>query len=314
MDRVQIKEKAKSLLSKNYGGCIIASLVASLLGGGGNSAPSFNLSSNINSETMSDSSQAFLNIPAEEMLIYIVLIIIGSILLITFLSAIGCVIHAFLGYQMRVGSCRYFLKYRKDNPTGIEELFNSYKDKTFLNVAKVAVVKNISISLWSLLFIIPGIIKSYEYAAVDYILAVNPTMNRKRAFELSKKIMNGHKAELFELNFSFLGWHLLSALTLGILEIVYVGPYYRIAETEFFAFVREDAIGRGIISANDIPDYSYFIAPNTVYQNPALNQNSFSQENNVAINGVSMYNTAQNINPTITQGTSQETSNTSSIT
>ena len=170
----------------------------------------------------------------------------------------------------------YFLKYRKNHPVEIGEIFKCYSDKTFLNIAKVTFIKDIQIFLWSLLCVIPGIIKMYEYYAVPYILAVNPTMDYKRALDLSKKIMNGHKLELFELGISFMGWYLLSAFTCGILAIVYVSPYYLIAETEFFAYVRENAIFNGIISPDDIPDYNEYV-PQNMYGYGAPNGNYYQQ-------------------------------------
>ena len=79
--------------------------------------------------------------------------------------------------------------------------------------------------LWTLLLVIPGIVKSYSYFMAPYILANHPNVTATEALRLSKRIMHGHKLEVFVASLSFIGWIFLSALTLGILYIVYVGSY-----------------------------------------------------------------------------------------
>ena len=80
-------------------------------------------------------------------------------------------------------------------------------------------VKEISIFLWSILLIVPGIIKSYEYYMIPYIIADNPNIKRKRAFEISKQMMKGQKWKTFIFELSFILWNILSSLTFGIVGI-----------------------------------------------------------------------------------------------
>ena len=280
MNRVQIKETAKALLKKNHWLCVGVSFIVTLLGGTTSSAPTFSF--NFSTTTSVDGPTDIQGLPSfipdmqEESIPLFILFF-----LVFFVIALfgGFAINAFVGSQVKVGSCRFFLKHRKNHPVEVGELFKSYSDKTFINVAKVSIIKNLSIFLWSALCVIPGIIKTYEYAAVDYILSVNPSMDYKRALDLSKRIMNGHKMELFELQFSFLGWHLLSIFTCGLLSIFYVMPYQLIAEAEFFAYVRELAIFNGVISYNDIPDYEEYNPIPPMYQNYAPNGGFYNQAN-----------------------------------
>ncbi len=263
MDRIRIKETAKNLLKKNQWLCVGVTFIVTLLNGAISGVSStFNFTTD--TENLNTGDPAFWQGGFEDeatlpfILIFLVVFILGL------LSSFA--VKAFVGSQVKVGSCRFFLKYRKNQPSEIGELFKSYTDKTFINVAKVSIIKDLSIFLWSMLCIVPGIIKTYEYAAVDYILSVNPSMDYKRAFDLSRKIMQGHKLELFELYISFLGWHLLSIFTCGLLGILYVAPYQAIAEAEFFSYIREIAIFNGIISYNDIPDYEEYNPQPPVYQ------------------------------------------------
>ena len=189
MNRVQLKETAKALLKKNHWLCVGVSFIVMLLGGATTSSPTFSF--NFTTSTNTDIPTDIQDIPSfapdmqeESIPLFILLFLVFfGVAMIA-----GFAINAFVGSQVKVGSCRFFLKHRKNHPVEIGELFKSYSDKTFINVAKVSIIKNLSIFLWSALCVIPGIIKTYEYAAVDYILSVNPSMDYKRALDLSKRI------------------------------------------------------------------------------------------------------------------------------
>lgn len=92
--------------------------------------------------------------------------------------------------------------------------------------------------LWSLLLIVPGIIKSYKWAMVPYIVAENPQLPDKEIRSISERMMEGYKMELFKLQLSFIGWMLLSCITFGILYIVHVGPWLQLTYLEFFEKVK----------------------------------------------------------------------------
>ncbi len=88
-------------------------------------------------------------------------------------------------------------------------------------------------ALWTLLFIIPGIIKSYSYAMAPYIIAENPSVGALEAISRSGRMMRGHKMELFVLQLSFIGWILLTIITFGIAAI-YAVPYMQTAQVNFY--------------------------------------------------------------------------------
>ena len=85
-----------------------------------------------------------------------------------------------------------------------------------------------------MLFVIPGIIKGYEYRMVSYILADQPELSRKEAFQLSKQMMKGQKWNAFVLDLSFIGWYLLCLVTCGIAGIFYVYPYVFATDAELY--------------------------------------------------------------------------------
>ena len=87
--------------------------------------------------------------------------------------------------------------------------------------------------LWSLLFVIPGIVADYSYSMTDYILAEHPDMTASEAIAASKAMMAGNKWRLFCLNMSFIGWALLSIFTLGI-GILWLNPYQNVSVAAFY--------------------------------------------------------------------------------
>ena len=103
--------------------------------------------------------------------------------------------------------------------------------------------------LWSLLFFIPGIVKSYSYALTPYLLATHPEIGAKQALKVSMKLMNGKKGELFVLDLSFLGWILLSGLTCGVLSIFYVSPSQTTTKTLWMRQLVAQAEANGELTA-----------------------------------------------------------------
>ena len=159
MNRVQIKEAAKALLKKNHWLCVGVAAIVGLLGGASSGATT---SFSFNFDATTNTPHSELPFPQDILQDESIPLFI-AIFIIVFIVAIigGTAINAFVGFQVKVGSCRFFLKHRKNHPVEVGELFKSYSDKTFINVAKVSIIKNLSIFLWSALCVIPGIIKTY---------------------------------------------------------------------------------------------------------------------------------------------------------
>lgn len=89
-------------------------------------------------------------------------------------------------------------------------------------------------TLWSLLFIIPGIIKAYEYSMIPYLLAENPNMSKQEAFAISKELMDGNKFNAFVLDLSFILWNFVGALALGLPGVFFVNPYVQLTNVELY--------------------------------------------------------------------------------
>lgn len=123
------------------------------------------------------------------------------------------------------------LKVARADNFKVEDIFCGFKN--YIPSLVLYIIISVFTFLWTLLFIVPGIIKSYSYSMSYFILADNPGMSANDARKMSMKIMYGNKWRLFCLDFSYIGWSLLSILTLGIL-LLWVVPYMQVAHAEFY--------------------------------------------------------------------------------
>lgn len=139
----------------------------------------------------------------------------------------------FVADPLIVGGKRYFLKAREGSNTKVGIIGEIFQKEHWLNVVIIMFLRNVYNALWYLT-IIGGVIKTYEYRMIPYIIAENPTIKRKEAFMLSKKMMKGNKWKTFVLDMSFFGWNLLSVLTFGLLSILYVNPYNAATNAELY--------------------------------------------------------------------------------
>ena len=147
----------------------------------------------------------------------------SMLLILLIVMAVAIAIYVFVVSPLEVGAQRFFVR-NLNQPSEVKELAFGY-DNNYKETVKTLFLRDLFIMLWALLLIIPGIYKSLEYRMIPYLLAEDPTMTKDRAFAESKRMMYGHKWNTFVLDLSFLGWNILSALTLGILGAFYVGPY-----------------------------------------------------------------------------------------
>lgn len=140
-----------------------------------------------------------------------------------------------------VGVNRAFMIARKGDVEFKDSLF-VFDGKFYINIVITIFLKALFTFLWTLLFIIPGIIKSYEYRMIPYILAENPALSYKEAFELSKKMMYGQKWKTFVLDLSFIGWYILSSLTCGLLNVFWIKPYKLATNIELYVCLKNNLI------------------------------------------------------------------------
>ena len=229
MNISELKLKAKELMGKNYGkavlGAFLLTIITGMSSGGGSAGGAASHGGNY--EEYSD-----------------VLMAVGIVLVIVILIAlaISYVLLFFVSNVVLVGGSRYFTLCHFDiDHVEYNEIFSGFKKKHYMNIVKIMFFKDLYVFLWSLLFVIPGIMKLYEYRMVPYILGENPEIDKETAFRLSSEMMEGEKFNAFVLDLSFIGWNFLSLLTCGILSIFYVNPYVYLTNAGLYLALRPKA-------------------------------------------------------------------------
>ncbi len=152
-------------------------------------------------------------------------IIMFVIFLIVFLMmiAIMLIYEILLVFPLMVGADRFMLR-SLDGRAEVKDVAYAF-DHSYKNVVKTMFHTQLSIFLWALLFLIPGIYKQYQYRMVEYILAEHPDLPYKDVMQMSKEMMNGQKWNALVLDLSFILWDFVSVLTCGVAYIFYVAPY-----------------------------------------------------------------------------------------
>lgn len=225
-DRPTLKSYAKTSLKNYYWKAVLTTLIFLVLTGG----EIFS----VNFET--DSMDRWIDGDASGLMA----VILSGIVLLALI--LGLVYAIFVMNPLIVGHNRYYLDSRFA-PTDVGRLFSGFTGGNYGNVVKTMFLHDLYLLGWSLLFIIPGIVKAYEYAMVPYLLAENPDMPSERAFALSKEMMRGRKWDLFVLELSFLGWSLLAVFV--VIGNVFLQPYIKATNAEVYLWLRYDALCNG---------------------------------------------------------------------
>ena len=209
-----IRARAREMLRDHWGEAIAVTFVAALMGGGLVGA-GFNFNMNIGAEALAD-------LPAS---------LQGIILAISSIMSLLAIGQFVVGGAVQLGNAVYFLKRYHRQETQFSDLFSQFFrfGQGFLQ----KFLCGLYIFFWTLLFIVPGIIKTYSYAMTPFILADNPNLSAKEAITRSRELMNGHKWQLFVLDLTFIGWNLLGTITFGI-GMLWVTPYTSAAHAAFY--------------------------------------------------------------------------------
>jgi len=226
-NRKELKTRAKLALTGNYWHALAASIVILLVQGGtggGGSAASRGESWEWVSPTM------------------VGLIIIGVIALV--------LLRIFIGYALEVGGRKFFIRL-SDGERNMTYIGAYFRSPGYGELWRTMLRRGIYLFFWTLLLVIPGIVKWYSYRMVPFILADNPRIGSVRAIELSRQMTDGEKFDIFILDLSFLGWYLLGLLAFGI-GIIFVQPYVDATQSELYLRLKERAIEKGFTSEGEL--------------------------------------------------------------
>ncbi|MBQ9113187.1 MAG: DUF975 family protein [Clostridia bacterium] len=165
---------------------------------------------------------------------FVHVLIVGAV---TSVKYVGDLVSLVLTGPFSLSLAMIALAVLKGQEFSLANLFDGFR--SFAKAFSLYIINEIFIFLWSLLFIIPGIIKAFSYSMSFYILAENPQMSPSEARKESMRMMDGHKWRLFCLEFSFFGWIMLSVITCGIL-FLWVAPYMQTSMAAFYQNLKEN--------------------------------------------------------------------------
>lgn len=172
-----------------------------------------------------------------------------------FMSLVSIAVSLLVVNIITMGTMTWFHRSIKTEGLKMEEMFWTFKEDYGGNVLMMFLI-SLYTALWSMLFVIPGIVKGYSYSLAIYIKSENPNIPASTAIELSKRMTNGHKMDLFVLDMSFIGWGILSAFTLNILGILYVMPYQYASKAFAYEEIKEEALANQIVSEAELYGYA----------------------------------------------------------
>ena len=264
--RKELKEKAKFSFRRNYWKSVLVSLLFALIAGGGyagSSAYKINVNNVNNPENVTEGiiydidpdvleeglqgdgdevlellrEEVSPNVTKATLMSAMVVFFIVFFIVFLVVLAVVIVLDVFLFNPLEVGCDRFFVQNLSDAAT-VKEVAFAY-DHNYKNIVNTMFFRDLYTFLWTLLLIIPGIVKSYEYQMIPFLLAENPQMTKEQAFATSKSMMQGQKWRAFVLDLSFLGWKILSVITIGILDIFYVAPYMNNTHAALYETLRD---------------------------------------------------------------------------
>lgn len=231
-NRAELKMRGNIAFKKNYVSAVVVALLMGIFG---------TVSGESSARRVSENSDIYSGNLFNVGMITGLLAGIATVVILIVLVA-----KVFVGNLLKMGGYRFFILNQTAQP-GSGTLLDGFRSGHYVNIVLTMFLRDLFTALWSLLLVVPGIVKHYEYLMVPYIIAENPAMDYKEAFQISKQMMDGEKMEAFIMDLSFLGWYLLSAVTCGLLAIFYVNPYVQASFAEMYTFNKQKAYQEGYI-------------------------------------------------------------------
>ena len=226
------RQEARAALQGKWPLAILVGLVAAILGGATSGGPEFKInftggSLNANIQYAGQTIYSWGDGITPGLRTFLVG---GAVYLILAAIVVG-VLYFVLGSVVKVGYARFNLDLTAGETPSFETSFSYFPH--WKTVAAAQLLQTVYIFLWTLLLVIPGIVAGYSYAMTGYILAEHPELSASETIAQSKAMMEGNRWRLFCLQFSFIGWDILCALTLGIGNLA-LRPYRHAAEAAFY--------------------------------------------------------------------------------
>lgn len=229
----EIKERGKAAFQLNYWKCVLVSAILGMVLSSG----SISINKSVNEEEVQQASEQLTDMyngltPGQQFAL-----IAGVSGIFTLALIISVLVKVFVYNPLKVGGLAFF----KDNvinpPADLSSIGAGFRN--YLHTFVTLFLNDLFLGLWFLLLIVPGIIKSYSYRMVPYILADEPDLSPTDTITRSRQMMDGHKMQTFLYDLSFIGWALLAVITCGIVGIFWYGPYKNSSDAALYLELRD---------------------------------------------------------------------------
>ena len=219
----EMKERGKAAFQRNYWPSVLTALLMGIFAGTFSASASSHAGSSSELEALIRAGD---KTAITAFLVSFVVTAVGFLLL-----------KIFLANPIELGGVKFFTE-NTEAPAPF-----SVVQKGFQNYGHnfaVLFLRDLYVMLWSLLLVVPGIVKLYSYRMVPYILAEHPELSANEVITRSRKMMNGNKWQAFKLDLSFIGWILLGTVTLGIVQVFWTSPYMESAQAALYLKLRDE--------------------------------------------------------------------------
>jgi uncharacterized membrane protein len=240
--RAQLKSNAKQVLSRSYWMAFLAALALAVA----SQEKLFDINYQLVRQDFDHFSMEFGARAFERISPFLPFVISAAML--AFLA--GLAISALVLAPLEVGATRFFLESTQYR-FRLEELAYGFAGGGYSNIVVVMLLRGIYTFLWFLLFFIPGIVKSYAYSLVPFLLSENPQLSPSRAIALSNAMTRGYKWEMFILDASFIGWYVLGSLLFGV-GVLFVRPYHYATRAQLYLALRASALERAVVTDSEL--------------------------------------------------------------
>ena len=241
--RAELKSKAKAFLKKNYLTAFFVSFLVMIVTGTAGTGNKNSLNVNMDRDFISNQIWDFNPFSLNRWMAGGIIVVIGVFIVILLLRI-------FIGALIEVGGHNYFLR-GTERDVHFNEIFFGFNSENYMNIVITMFIKGLYNFLWFLLLIIPGIVKYYAYSMVPYILSDNPNIESDRAIDLSIKMTNGQKWDMFILDLSFFGWYILASI-IPVVGQWLVNPYVDSTKAHLYVALRQNAMNSGICKPEEL--------------------------------------------------------------
>ena len=272
--REELKSRGKAAVKMYYWKLVLVSLILSAITGGATNAGRNGVknSGTTGNGSAVDVSGIFSGFNMMAVLVASVAVLV--ILLIAFAIRV-------FALNVLVVGCKGFFSQSMTGEPEFRALVDGFSNN-YWHCVKTCFLRDLFVGLWSLLFVIPGVIKSYEYRMVPYLLAEHPEMSSSEVLARSKEMMDGNKWATFVLDLSFIGWALLGAITMGLVFIFWTSPYINATEAALYHRLSgQDSYGNGGYGQTGYSQDGY---GQSNYTQTGYDQNGYNSQENTAQN------------------------------